>query len=141
MKGSTDSTKHLPPNVRLLLRADTIFKEKPTESSEDTSDLFFDGRRSNVLSLCHYPSIIAPRDYFYEYVTMRNSPPPEVNPEKYVRYTKIEKLVRKLLADMGMPDVARVELDALKARFACGRCTERMAMTWDQIVRSPTSSI
>lgn len=130
MKGSTDSTEHLSPNVRLLLRADTIFMEKPVGLSQETDGPCFGESRSDTVSLCHYPGIIAPRDYFHEYLILRNSPPPEINPEKYVRHTKIEKLVKKLLADMGMPEVARVVLDTMKTKLACGGCAERTTMTW-----------
>lgn len=135
MKGSTDTTEHLCRNVRLLLRADTIFKDKRSEFSRYHDPLYYGEHVKPASPLCYYPDIIAPYDSFFEVSGLLSSPSPDNNVEQYLRYTEAENLVKKMLMDMQMPDVARMELDVMKARFACGRCNERSAMTWDQMVR------
>lgn len=135
MKNSTDSTKALSRNMRLLLRADTIFKEIPSESNRYDDPFYYGERVKPIPHLRYYPDIIAPYDSFYEASGWPSSPGPEVNVDQYLRYSEAETLVKKMLLNMRIPDVARMELDAMKARFACGRCNEQSAMTWDQMVR------
>ena len=136
MKGSTDSTKDLAPHVRLLLRADTIFKEDASRSIRNDEDLFRIGERSPAIPLlCYYPDIVSQFDGAYEFSRSLNSQVMDADLEKYHRYSEAEALVKAMLVDIQMSDVARMEFDAMKARFACGRCTERTPMTWDNLVR------
>ncbi|KAF8597245.1 hypothetical protein BDV93DRAFT_562495 [Ceratobasidium sp. AG-I] len=123
VKDSTDSTKDLSRNSRLLLRADTIFREKNNSS-------FYDG----FSTPCHYPGIVASEDSFQEYVGRKYYYHPKVDVDKYVRHTEAENVVKKMLAEMQMPDVAHMELDIMKRRFACGRCTEKAPMSWGRLV-------
>ncbi|KAF8596717.1 hypothetical protein BDV93DRAFT_527881 [Ceratobasidium sp. AG-I] len=135
VNGSTDSTKGLSPHVRFLLRADTIFKEDTFESIQYDEDLSFFGEQVPAIpSLCYYPNIISQDDSFHEFPEWQSPFEPEVNAERYLPYTEAEKLVKKMLVDIQMPDVARMELEAMKSRFACGRCTELKPMTWDNLV-------
>ncbi|KAF8596726.1 hypothetical protein BDV93DRAFT_50957 [Ceratobasidium sp. AG-I] len=135
VKDSTDSTKDLSRNTRLLLRADTIFKDNLSGSNQHNGNhLFHGGGGAHVSTPCYYPGIISEYDSFHEYVEFEFSPPPPVNIDIYLRHTEAENIVKKMLAEMQMPDVAYMELDAMKRRFTCGRCTEKKAMTWDSLV-------
>ncbi|KAF8596724.1 hypothetical protein BDV93DRAFT_480023 [Ceratobasidium sp. AG-I] len=127
VKGSTDTTKDLPPDVRFLLRADTIFKR-------DTSNDLPHFTRPAFPELQYYPDIISYGEFFNEGPGWPSPPVEDINIEKYHRYTRAEKIVKAMLADIQVPDAARMELDAMQARFACGRCTERKPMRWDDLV-------
>jgi hypothetical protein len=62
---------------------------------------------------------------------------------RFTRNTKAEAIAKPLLKNMGMPDVAYMELKALGAGFTCGRCYTRKRMTWEDIVTSfsPTLTV
>ncbi|KAF8597244.1 hypothetical protein BDV93DRAFT_499788 [Ceratobasidium sp. AG-I] len=130
-----DSTEGLSPHVRFLLRADTIFKEDTSESIQYDEDLSYIGEHiAAIPSPCYYPNIISQYDSFHGFPEWPSSLEPEVDVEKYIRYTEAEKLVKKMLVDIQMPDATHMGLEAMKSRFACGRCTELKPMTWDNLV-------
>ncbi|KAF8602496.1 hypothetical protein BDV93DRAFT_509258 [Ceratobasidium sp. AG-I] len=135
VKGSTDTTKDLSSNVRFLLRADTIFKK----GLLDENDPLYSYRRTQEPAIPHlhyYPGIIPHGGYFHEHAAWPNPHVKEVSVEQFHRYTEVEQLVKAMLADLQKPDVARMELDAMKARFACGRCTERKPKRWDDLAKT-----
>ncbi|KAF8596720.1 hypothetical protein BDV93DRAFT_527883, partial [Ceratobasidium sp. AG-I] len=136
VKGSTDTTKDLSPNVRFLLRADTIFEEDPPDENNSFHPVGRATKRAPAIPpLEYYPDIISPNRMFFEQPIWPSPPAKDVSVEKYHRYTEAEKIVKRMLADIQMPDVARMELDAMKARFVCGRCTERKPRVWDNLVQ------
>ncbi|KAF8597247.1 hypothetical protein BDV93DRAFT_527545 [Ceratobasidium sp. AG-I] len=134
VKDSTDSTKDLSRNTRLLLRADTIFRVNLLGSNQHNDNSLFHGGGTDVSTPCYYPGIISEYDSFHEYMEFEFPPPPPVNVNIYLRHTEAENIVKKMLAEMQMPDVAYMELDAMKRRFVCGRCTEKKPTTWDGLV-------
>lgn len=73
-------------------------------------------------------------DSFHEHVGHKSSLPPKIDVEKFTRHTEAEDIVKKLLAELDMPDVAYMELAVMKSRFACGRCNKKSPMTWNDLV-------
>ncbi|KAG9092250.1 hypothetical protein FS749_015892 [Ceratobasidium sp. UAMH 11750] len=121
VKGSTDSTQGLGRNSRLLLRADTIFKRDR-----------LDPKRSIP---CHYPDFVSPcsgsdRD---PYTRFYYSTPGEIDLNLFSRDTGMEKIVKVLLKDLGMPDVAYLELRLMERSFVCGRCKDGRPRKWDDL--------
>ncbi|KAG8735062.1 hypothetical protein FRC10_011019 [Ceratobasidium sp. 414] len=130
---STASTKKLPPHTRFLLRADTIFKALPIEQNQTSQwhDPGSHASRPTIHSLYYYPDLL---------ISPEGAQPRDVKPEdlvdlsRFTRHTEAEKIVRALLANLGMPDVAYMELKAIGAGFTCGRCYNRRSVTWENIV-------
>lgn len=85
----------------------------------------------------HFPNITSS---FGEYVDAHRylTVPHRINydPESFVRHTGIETLVKALLKDIGMPDVAHIELIAMGRAFKCARCPDsEEPVFWENLVR------
>ncbi|KAG9079259.1 hypothetical protein FRC06_007860 [Ceratobasidium sp. 370] len=117
VKGSTSATERLPIDLRLLLRADTIF------SLQKAGGLGFQG------SMLHYP-------YYYKNPTGCPYPqaPSSMNSTRIYRHLEAERVVKALLRDLNMPDIAYIELLVIGALFACGRCHDRRPKKWHELV-------
>ncbi|KAG8790869.1 hypothetical protein FRC12_010793 [Ceratobasidium sp. 428] len=127
VKGSTELTKGISRDLRLLLRADTVFKYSLRQES--------DGENSPL----YYPVLITQLyDRFYEYDWDFEDASAHVDYNldlrEYERNVEVEKILKLLLADLGMPDVTRLELQVVQSRFLCGRCIDKIPKTWDQMV-------
>ncbi|KAG8795627.1 hypothetical protein FRC12_011973 [Ceratobasidium sp. 428] len=57
-------------------------------------------------------------------------PEPETNLDHFARDWETERIVKPLLRDLEMPNVAHIELKLMKDRFICGRCTDTKRKTW-----------
>ncbi|QRW13327.1 hypothetical protein RhiLY_12326 [Ceratobasidium sp. AG-Ba] len=106
VNGSTNSSASLSPNTRLLLRADTIFISP------------FSGHD------CLHESADFPYSEDEE----------ETRLDNFARDLETEWLVKLLLRDLEMPDVAYIELQEMGRRFTCGRCSYKVAKSWDEMV-------
>ncbi|KAG8773828.1 hypothetical protein FRC12_002302, partial [Ceratobasidium sp. 428] len=126
VRGSTDSTAHLSRDTRILLRADTVFKR---ERYDDVFDSVF-------RSFKYYPNLVCSGvELFNEdahYPWMERKDKLDLSP--WVIDTEAQNIVKLLLRDLGMPDVAHVELKLLGLRFVCGRCTYRIPDSWKNMV-------
>ncbi|KAG8708242.1 hypothetical protein FRC08_000042, partial [Ceratobasidium sp. 394] len=132
VKGSTSSTAHLPQSTRLLLRADTLFKRVQPDS-----------RRKQFVSFgehppCYYPHFVSARcKPISEDVDPLHDNPEfdqETNLDHFVRDVETEEIVKPLLRDLGMPDVAHIELQIMGSRFVCGRCADKKPKGWAGMV-------
>ncbi|CAE6481392.1 unnamed protein product [Rhizoctonia solani] len=136
VRGSTDSTRHLSDNARFLLRADTVLMRNDSEDTE-MYDKYGPTRKSY-----HYPDIPDLQNYPYlndvvwgrgpEYCTPPDNNERELQP--YVRHFGKETVVKTLLRELDIPDVAHIELEYMGKVFVCGRCTLGEAMEWNEIV-------
>ncbi|KAG9103595.1 hypothetical protein FRC07_009957, partial [Ceratobasidium sp. 392] len=133
VKGSTESTAHLPPTSRFLLRADTLFKRIKPYSNIGQS--VATGDRPP----CYYPYFVsAICSAIYENVdrhpARRDQPDTETNLEHFTRDLDTEVAAKDILRDLAMPDAAHIELQIMKNRFVCGRCTDTQPKTWANLV-------
>ncbi|KAG8680427.1 hypothetical protein FRC09_018259, partial [Ceratobasidium sp. 395] len=124
INGSTDSTAHLPPRSCFLLRADTLFKRiQPNHktswsvSSGDRPPCYYPGFVSATCTILH--EAMNPHKFDAEF-----DPEPETNLDHFARDWETERIVKPLLRDLEMPNVAHIELKLMKDRFICGRCTD-----------------
>ncbi|KAG9128585.1 hypothetical protein FRC07_000018 [Ceratobasidium sp. 392] len=134
--GSTELTAHLSRDLRLLLRADTVFKEIRSLRPNIRSLL---GLLSPEESPYFYPDLVSDRrelfvesEHLAEY---RFRPAHDVELVSYRRDPEIERIIKELLWSLGMPDVTRIELQVLGARFTCGRCLDKRPKSWDRTVK------
>ncbi|KAG9128587.1 hypothetical protein FRC07_000020 [Ceratobasidium sp. 392] len=132
IKESTHSASHLSNDTRFLLRADTVFKREPPNILGHDS-----------VAPVHYPDLlrsfadIFDEDVRYHYKELDN----DVDLEPWVRDIETEKIVKSLLRDLMMPDVAHIDLKLMKSRFVCGRCTDQRPKSWDEMVRHYISEL
>ncbi|KAG8717943.1 hypothetical protein FRC09_013412 [Ceratobasidium sp. 395] len=103
--GSTEPAAHLSPDLRLLLRADTIFAEH-----EDFSDRFYSWSRMSKPQSYYYPNLVSSLQQSFERFNFGHDPRRDIEDQdfdlsEYRRHTEKEQLVKCLLADLGMPDV------------------------------------
>ncbi|KAG9123854.1 hypothetical protein FRC07_013731 [Ceratobasidium sp. 392] len=118
VKESTATTEHLPADLRLLLRADTILSfQKPDCSGYQDAILYYPFYYKNPTS-CIYPQA-----------------PSSMNSTRIYRHLKAEKIAKALLRDLGMPDIAAIELRVIGASFMCGRCQDCRPKRWMEIVK------
>ncbi|KAG8784601.1 hypothetical protein FRC12_018512 [Ceratobasidium sp. 428] len=120
VKDSTDPTAYLSRDARILLRADSLFKPNDIK--------------------------IQPLFYYPEFVSAYNSPlnervnepyqdtDQETNLDLYTRDIETEVIVKALLQQLGMQDVTWIELNVMKKRFSCGRCSSKIPRTWKLLV-------
>ncbi|KAG9097879.1 hypothetical protein FRC07_010718, partial [Ceratobasidium sp. 392] len=130
--GSTELTDHLSRDLRLLLRADTVFtKPHPPESG-------LSGWHRHWDPSYYYPNLISSVQEDFGGLASFFNPQPNLDQDfdvsEYGRHNEIEKLIKRLLRDLGMPDATRIELCALKSRFVCGRCAEKYPRSWDDLI-------
>ncbi|KAG9079173.1 hypothetical protein FRC06_007902 [Ceratobasidium sp. 370] len=138
VRGDTELTTQLSRDLRLLLRADTIFTQPTRSSSAHFSGWMMPRDKDRPY---YYPRFVSDQqEYFYEdEFTPQPGPQPEPSGQGFdfstcQRHTELEKIVIPLLRNLGMPDVTHIELHALKVSFACGRCGDRMPKTWYELV-------
>ncbi|KAG8740407.1 hypothetical protein FRC10_004358 [Ceratobasidium sp. 414] len=117
VKESTSTTEMLSADLRLLLRADTIFSlQKP-------------GRPGFQGPMLHYP-------HYYKNPTGCPYPqtPSSMNSTRIYRHLEAEGVAKALLSDLNMPDIAYIELLVIGALFACGRCHDCQPKKWQEMV-------
>ncbi|KAG9092251.1 hypothetical protein FS749_015893 [Ceratobasidium sp. UAMH 11750] len=136
VNGSTEMTEHLPQDLRRLLRADTVFKLNNPRPQGPPYDRL---RPQHESSPYYYPRLVTGLyTYFSEYIMVdepkRRPIERDVDLGGFRRNAEVEKIVKLLLRDLGMPDATRLELMVKRSMFVCGRCTEKKLMTWDEIV-------
>ncbi|KAG8784599.1 hypothetical protein FRC12_018510 [Ceratobasidium sp. 428] len=131
VKDTTEPTSQLSRNTRLLLRADTIFKQEMSDSIR-------------VLSASSYGGLIP--DYYPNFVSSKSDSlketifgdysrySQETNLNKYVRDTETEEIAKLLLLELNVPDASHIELQALRARFVCGRCVDKKPKAWTRML-------
>jgi hypothetical protein len=133
LQGSTTATAHLSLNARFLLRADTIFAHKDQMLRSSAVDQ----EHGPLADSQHFPEI-APS--FSEYIDPYSHSPfdddDSKHPDEYVRHAGKEKIVKALLQELGMPDVAHVELQMMGKVFVCGRCNRDQPISWESMVCS-----
>ncbi|KAG8795864.1 hypothetical protein FRC12_008587 [Ceratobasidium sp. 428] len=141
VKGSTDSTIHLPPSSRFLLRADTLFKRIMSGSTDHLAVV------SGEKPPCYYPDFVSERcrpinlDIDRPHVDLDDLEfEEETNLDHFARDVEAEEIVKALLRSFGMPDVTHVELRVMGRRFACGRCTNTKPQSWYEIVNHYTNA-
>ncbi|KAG8727640.1 hypothetical protein FRC11_012762 [Ceratobasidium sp. 423] len=134
VRGSTDATKHLSKNARFLLRADTVFMPKSTASPSD-----IDLEHGPVAGYTHFPSMPCitnhPDLFHVEFTDGFYQGEQERALDCYVRHAAKETIVKALLRQLQMPDVAYIELENMGRVFVCGRCDHGRAMEWYKLVR------
>ncbi|KAG8792356.1 hypothetical protein FRC12_006282 [Ceratobasidium sp. 428] len=107
----------LSPNLQILLRADTMFKAGPHHS---------------------YPGVVSPggqprritRASGEELCGKRY----RWNAEEVKHDDEASTLAKVLLAKVGRSGATTAEMQALRARFRCGRCTQTLPETWESLV-------
>lgn len=120
---STSSLGKLSEDVQFLLRADTIFRlplPRIPDSSWQPKD------KENDLH--YYPDcLLVPEQP--EQGRAGYAIHPVVDLRQHMRHTEAEKIVKPLLENLGIPDVAYIELKALgESSFAGGATTERQRL-------------
>ncbi|KAG9126048.1 hypothetical protein FRC07_005113 [Ceratobasidium sp. 392] len=117
VKESISTTEKIPADLRLLLRADTILSyQKPG----------CPGYQGVMLNYPFYYKNQA--NYVYPQA------PSGMNSTRIYRHLEAEKVAKALLRDIGMPDIAYIELCVLGASFACGRCQDCQPKKWSDMV-------
>ncbi|KAG8736493.1 hypothetical protein FRC10_009234 [Ceratobasidium sp. 414] len=124
--GSTDLTAGLSPNTRFLLRADTIFKRSLVDQKSANSWSDFGGLTTCPLG--YYPDLLVSSK------GPKTIPPEPIDLSRFTRYVEAEQVAKALLANLGEPDVAYMELKAIGNGFSCGRCYKRKRMTWEGVI-------
>ncbi|KAG8790972.1 hypothetical protein FRC12_010502 [Ceratobasidium sp. 428] len=106
------SPDELSDEIRLLLRADTVF------------------RTSSVP--CYYPDIIPTPVLKWVFTDIGEAPRfgDAWDPHKVTRDNEVSDVARKLLQRMGNPDVTYPELKALGEAFLCMRCKWEKPVGW-----------
>ncbi|CAE6511578.1 unnamed protein product [Rhizoctonia solani] len=134
VQGSTDATRHLSKNAQFLLRADTVFMPKVTASSSEVN--LEHGPVADHIHFPDIPCIINNPDLFhYEFTDRLYQVEKGRALECYVRHAGKETIVKALLRQLQMPDVAYIELENMGKVFVCGRCGHGKAMEWHKLVR------
>jgi hypothetical protein len=123
-EGSTANLlQDVSADLKLLLRADSLFEST----------------RSASLPPLAYDAMIA-SGYGHTYDPlrgMRASKTP-LDFTKFKCHTGAQTAARALLEDLGKPDATYLEMRSPGQRYACGRCHDGAAKTWEEIVGSFT---
>ncbi|KAG8693003.1 hypothetical protein FRC08_009382 [Ceratobasidium sp. 394] len=133
VKGGTELTENISRDLRILLRADTVFKLDHSQS--DTYESWHRPDREN--SPYYYPHLVTMLyKGFYEsaYSTPESLIGRDIDLAGFQRNSEVEKIVKLLLKDLEMMDATRVELRVMQSRFVCGRCIDKEPKTWDEII-------
>jgi hypothetical protein len=120
--------KHLLPDQRLLLRADSVFRIVDDNASPHP---------------LYYPELFSilearTRGYFEK----EDDDWGEIGPKlgyswktsDLAYYEEGVVVAKALLNELGKPDVAQFALQALGRRFLCGRCPDKRPKTWNEMV-------
>ncbi|QRW13290.1 hypothetical protein RhiLY_12289 [Ceratobasidium sp. AG-Ba] len=128
VQGSPHVTSNLSPELRLLLRADTVFMNCEANAQGNCKG----SRLLDYRGSYFYPRLVCDlRDIFDYNQPLEN---PVFDLYCYRKHVGLGSIIESLLQSLGMPDVARLELLAMGARFVCGRCADEKSMTWDETV-------
>ncbi|KAG9110385.1 hypothetical protein FRC07_008198, partial [Ceratobasidium sp. 392] len=131
---STELTEDLPRELRVLLRADTVFKNDRAASEDEQLGL------EDIPSPCYFPKLATNHfKYFYDYPALTDSedeypPTQDIDLTGYKRNIRVEHIVKLLLKDLEMPNASRLELKVIQSRFVCGRCIDKEPKNWDQMI-------
>ncbi|KAG9087440.1 hypothetical protein FRC06_002540 [Ceratobasidium sp. 370] len=134
VKGDIELTKNISQDLRMLLRADTVFKLDHVQS--DTYESWLRPEHEN--SPYYYPNLVTMLYRgFYDsaYCTPESQVGRDIDLGGFQRNAEVERIVKLLLKDLGMVDATRVELQVMQSRFVCGRCIDKVPKTWDGVVR------
>ncbi|KAG8792331.1 hypothetical protein FRC12_006401 [Ceratobasidium sp. 428] len=114
---TTTNLSELSPNLQILLRADTMFKAGPYHS---------------------YPGVVSPGG---QPRRMTRASGEDLcgkryrwNAEEVKHDDEASTLAKILLAKVGRFGATTAEMQALRARFRCGRCTQTLPETWESLV-------
>ncbi|KAG9128581.1 hypothetical protein FRC07_000014 [Ceratobasidium sp. 392] len=112
-----EPTSQLSRSAGLLLRADTLF------------------RKEGPLKPCYYPGFVNTTFESLDGFTFDDSSPyvQETNMDQYERDLETESIVKRMLLELGMPDVTHIELQVLRDRFLCERCSDRKPKKWTKM--------
>ncbi|KAG8775630.1 hypothetical protein FRC12_001359 [Ceratobasidium sp. 428] len=126
IQGSTELAGKLSAHTRFLLRADTIFKASVEQTQVGQ---WYHPRlpEQTIHSLYYYPDLLVSPG-------STRSSDAKVDISRFTRHTEAERIAKVLLADLGMSDVAYMELKAAGPGFKCGRCYFKEWVTWEDIV-------
>ncbi|QRV84693.1 valine-tRNA ligase [Ceratobasidium sp. AG-Ba] len=107
----------------LLLRADTVFmlSEKARQAKPQYK------RPKYEESPYYFPSLATTQHS--EYPASNK----DIDVSIYDRNFKVEKIIKALLKDLGMPSVTRIELQVFGSHFLCGRCIDKEPKGWDEL--------
>ncbi|QRV84692.1 hypothetical protein RhiJN_12708 [Ceratobasidium sp. AG-Ba] len=129
VRGSSQVTSSLSPQLRLLLRADTVFMKCEVTAQENSSE----SRRLDCRGYTYYyPSLVCNLRDIFDYDEPLESP--DFDSQCYREYAGLGIIIKSLLQSLGMPDAARIELLDMGARFVCGRCADGKPVTWDEAI-------
>ncbi|QRV87082.1 F-box protein [Ceratobasidium sp. AG-Ba] len=114
---SIRSTCLISPDARFLLRADTIFSEVPSGTPGGQGDpLYYPSFTPDLIDCpCH-------------------SAPRVVNAKRMYRHVEAETVVKSLLVNMGIPNIAYLELRVAGSAFMCEQCDDLKIRMWDEMV-------
>ncbi|CAE6402972.1 hypothetical protein ACGC1H_001083 [Rhizoctonia solani] len=132
IKGSTDATKHISNNARFLLRADTVFMLKARRSPSEVDRVH--GPITNHIHFPDIPCISGDLDGFDDAYDGFYQDIEEIPLDRYVRHAGKEAIVKALLRELRIPDVAHVELEDMGKAFICGRCNHSKAVGWNELI-------
>ncbi|KAF8597357.1 hypothetical protein BDV93DRAFT_610437 [Ceratobasidium sp. AG-I] len=123
--GSTTSDiNDLPETHQLLLRADTIFKQIAVKEQRSVV--------THPLGPYAYPKLLPQPcsvrilEALYQ-GNIWDSP-------LWAPYPEAEELARGLLQHLGRPNATHAEMDALRLRFFCMRCSSNEIKSWDGLL-------
>lgn len=125
----------LPSACRQLLRADSVFRI--VNDNPCPPPLYYPGLFSVFQSRNQH--------YFGLDLDILNNGPARLgyawNTGEVACYAEGVVAAKALLGQLGMPDAANFELQALGPRFSCGLCSDKWVRTWNEMVSSTRPSI
>jgi hypothetical protein len=118
---TADPFKDVSADLKLLLRADSLFE---STKSGSLPPLAYD--------------VLVTSGYSYVYNPLHPMRPfkAPLDLTKFKRHTEAQTSARVLLEDLGKPDATHLEMRSAGQRYACGRCHDTVAKTWEEIVGS-----
>ncbi|KAG8727830.1 hypothetical protein FRC11_012381, partial [Ceratobasidium sp. 423] len=131
-----NNIESLSPDIRLLLRADSVFRV-PSDNP-GPMPLYF----PELFLVMH--------DRTYGYFGSDSTIFDSINQPKYGNSWKPEEVVyypegvaaaKALLNQLGRPNAAQFELQALGPRFTCGSCGDKWVRTWNEMVQHYAEAI
>lgn len=123
-----DPLQHIPPEIQLLIRADTIFAPHQTD----------DYRDSPKLSICGYEAYVQSLRQWIGYTSDEHWRP--VSEARFKVHSTAPAIARALLGALGRPlYTTLLELEVQGEQFAFGKCNDDQPKSWLEMASSPKS--
>ncbi|CAE6427724.1 unnamed protein product, partial [Rhizoctonia solani] len=119
-----DPFVNLSDELKLLLRADSLFYCKTSESSPNGHT-----RPETYRSILVIQGLIGSsnsQSFSHDFLST-----PKL--DQFLMYPEAQELARMLLISMGRPHASFLEMEAIGRHFRCGRCHE-VGMSWNELV-------